>query len=207
MAKVRSGARKAGRRGFTVGEMIFLVGVLAVFVAGTVVVVGDGVDRYGPGSGDTGSGEAHELMDRLDMIVEQARAFYLTLPAGLPGGVPGRGEDYLAFDGDLDGDGTWEAVVLRAVDGGRVLAADISLDGEWQRVELTDGLDPGAAEPFAASLEAGKKVHASPIDTLSAGDEVTAVRYTVKLVGEKGPRTYSGTASFERPVPVERWAP
>ncbi|MBU1672476.1 MAG: hypothetical protein KKF41_07455 [Actinobacteria bacterium] len=206
MAMVRSGARKAGRRGFTVGEMIVLVGVLAVFIAGLVAVVGEGVDQYRSGSSEAASADAQVLMDRLDAIIGQARTFYLSPPGGSPADVAVSG-GALVFEGDLDGDGTMEQVLLHASEGGRVLAADVSLDGEWQRVELTDGLDPGAAEPFAASLETGSKTPAPFIETGSAGDEVTAVRYIVRLVGEKGPRTYSRTVPFEKPVPMEDPAP
>jgi hypothetical protein len=210
MAQRWSRASGESRRGFSPGEMIFLVGVLAVFLAGMVVVVGDGVDRYRPESStDPVSGQARTMMARLATVIEQARTFYLSPGGGAPAdveGLPGAGA--LTFEGDLEGDGKLETVILhRAGGGGRTLVADVRSLDDWRRVELTDRLDAGDPEPFSAVLLGSRKAPAPHVEGYSPGDEVTGVRYTVRFIGEKGPRSYSRTVSLQRPASVEQSAP
>jgi hypothetical protein len=188
-----------GGKGFTLGELIFLMVILAAFLAGTVWLVDQGVRTFSPSGKEAKQGTgAQNLLDRLEALTKDARVFLLPAGAERAKFETGGAVEFLS---NIDGDtstGSYEAagqkglerVTVRRDTTGRGLVAEVSeAPGEPSKtVELTDDLDTLTPAPFKVEyLDEAKK----SIAAVRAGDRVYGLEVSVALSEQRGDEAVS----------------
>lgn len=173
VAQVRPRSRPGGglQRGFTYPEMVFLLLVVALFLAGTVWVVNSAIAKSHPlGKSDTAGRDTETALDRIQALVRTARVFAGPRPTFRAGSWMLE-QAALTFCGDLDGDpktGSYVAAgqgglekIMVFCRGDLVLAEVYEAPGSTpRRVVLLTDLSPRDPKAFLSSFKV-EEPHAS----------------------------------------------
>lgn len=201
---------RAGRleisRGFTIGEMVFLLLLTGVFLVGVVWIVDSGVGALGSVENEeTAGGEAEEVLVKIGALVTDGRAAFLSRQSP---------ESVIDILVDLDGDdgtggysvgetkGLERVKVARGQSGGNSLVAEVyEYPGrEPDEVLLTESLQGGDPDAFRVDYMVGEE-HLGTKE-ITDGREVTGMSVSLSLV-VKGAAERARRSFQFRNAPIE----
>ncbi len=210
----------AGRKGFISAEMVLLLIMLVVFLAGVVLLVNGGVSTFDAAKGQTRlSDESARILNRIGAMLNSARTISLLQPSLDPADNSGR----LLFVADLDGTGGsvtlqkgadeipgtgLETVgVYRPSTRARELQVAVAdSSGIARKVTLSSKLDPASGNAFTVDYlsRGGEKI--DPSTARTAGLEVGAVRVNVRLNSGRDSGSFVRLFHLEEPLEVQQVA-
>jgi hypothetical protein len=188
--------------GFALWEMIVLLAVLAVFLAGVIVLASNGIQSLQRENADRPMSEKGEaLMDRLEELTREAIVIYVSpTPYWLSTFIINKKEEIL-FAADLDGDASQKEInafvsggeSTGGIEGVRVAQPDDAANELVARIRgtevgdkqvvLTRILDAQNEPAFEVKYQVGKKGNLSKAElaVLSGGQRVTGLHIYLKL--------------------------
>lgn len=198
----------AGRKGFISAEMVLLLIMLVVFLAGVVLLVNGGVSTFDAAKGQTRlSDESARILNRIGAMLSSARTVSLAQPSLEPAFNSRR----LVFTADLDGaGGKPETVALYRPSSrpGELVALVGDRSEGARKVILTSMLDPASRAALKVEYygEAGDRFDTRAGSVVGAR-VVGSIRVRIRLLSGGDTRSYGRLFHLPAPLPSEQLSP